>query len=134
MLDAPSRIVLSPLHLEFSKHLPSHNCLFPSLRQVSTVINRSFPRRTFASRSSEALARSVGSGNFPHAPPPLRKSCLWRFLSVHSFNPFYLVRPTTFWRKTRRSGVTAASYSPSFAAPFYCCRTRLWLTYARPQC
>ena len=28
-------------------------------------------------------------------------------------NQIILVRPTTFWRKTRRSGVTGASYSPS---------------------
>ena len=25
----------------------------------------------------------------------------------------YAVRPTTFWKNTRRSGVTGASYSPS---------------------
>ncbi|KAF8731513.1 hypothetical protein AX14_004762 [Amanita brunnescens Koide BX004] len=61
----------------------------------STAINRSFPRRSFTSYSSEAIARKVGLGNLLPPPPPL-------------------LRPTTFWRKTRRSGVTAASYSPSY--------------------
>lgn len=39
----------------------------------STAINRSFPRRSFTSYSSEAIARKVGLGNLLPPPPPLRK-------------------------------------------------------------
>ncbi|KAF8338514.1 hypothetical protein F5887DRAFT_228875 [Amanita rubescens] len=92
----PTRSLSAP-----ARYLESAEQQVPGLLQPfvpeppSTAINRSFPRRTFASRSSEALAKSLGSGNLPLPPPPL-------------------LRPTTFWRKTRRSGVTAASYSPSY--------------------
>ncbi|KAF8632135.1 hypothetical protein AX15_002029 [Amanita polypyramis BW_CC] len=60
----------------------------------STAIARSFPRRSFTSYSEGAGGR-FGTSDLLPPPPPL-------------------LRPTTFWRKTRRSGVTAASYSPSY--------------------
>lgn len=55
--------------------------------------NRSLPRRSFTS-----LVESTGKRSNGDLLPP----------------PPSLLRPTTFWRKTRRSGVTAASYSPSY--------------------
>ncbi|KAF8151520.1 hypothetical protein B0H34DRAFT_784706 [Crassisporium funariophilum] len=49
------------------------------------------PKRSFTSFTSRPINRT---GELVRPPPPL-------------------LRPTTFWRKTRRSGVTGASYSPA---------------------
>ncbi|KAK2460480.1 hypothetical protein APHAL10511_007486 [Amanita phalloides] len=115
---APNRIVdpnfLSPPVETFrarpKRHKPTRSQSAPPARLVqltpsppqpfvpdppSTAINRSFPRRSFTSSYSEGVARITGTGDLLPPPPPL-------------------LRPTTFWRKTRRSGVTAASYSPSY--------------------
>lgn len=35
------------------------------------------------------------------------------FFWVQLVSTYYAVRPTTFWRKTRKSGVSGASYSPA---------------------
>jgi hypothetical protein len=68
------------------------------------------PNRSFT--AFNAVDRpSTRGGELVKPPPPLRKFCRFFLLFVSSNN--LLVRPTTFWRKTRRSGVTGASYSPS---------------------
>lgn len=54
---------------------------------------------------------STYTRELPRPAPPLCESS-----SVYLFsgtNPYYTVRPRTFWRKTKRSGVTGASYSPA---------------------
>ncbi|KIM60285.1 hypothetical protein SCLCIDRAFT_26775 [Scleroderma citrinum Foug A] len=53
------------------------------------------------SSNEGALAGRVSSSVVLHRKGEIRKP------------PPLLFRPTTFWRKTRRSGVTGASYSPS---------------------
>jgi len=83
------------------------------------------PRRSVTSFS---LGSSTRGGELIRPPPPLCKlysfSPLYPIRYIFSpFSPFFHfidnthtsspVRPTTFWRKTKRSGVTGASYSPS---------------------
>jgi len=76
------------------------------------------PRNPPRSFTSLAVDRpTTRGGELVRPPPPLRKSNLYRrvwpihiYQFYHSSKP---VRPTTFWRKTRRSGVTGASYSPA---------------------
>lgn len=66
-------------------------------------------RSTLAYRNNPGL----GPGELLRPPPPL---CTFLLSSLSLLYISYTrqpVRPTTFWRKTRRSGVTSASYSPS---------------------
>ena len=52
-------------------------------------------------------------GELVRPPPPLCMSYHTTYIFFQIRLITILVRPTTFWRKTRRSGVTGASYSPS---------------------
>lgn len=61
--------------------------------------------------SSFGTSNTTG-GELIRPAPPLCESCRVRMVSSHPYYP-PPVRPTTFWRKTKRSGVTGASYSPS---------------------
>ncbi|KAF7986929.1 hypothetical protein HWV62_12727 [Athelia sp. TMB] len=61
--------------------------------QTELEIYRNVKRRT-GSLSTFAAGSNTRGGELLRPPPPL-------------------FRPTTFWRRTRRSGVTGASYSPS---------------------
>ena len=67
--------------------------------------------------SSSSIAHRVATrtkgGELIRPPPPLRALLAFQKISRLDFFFFLSVRPTTFWRKTRRSGVTGASYSPS---------------------
>lgn len=81
--------------------LPSKNILLslgPPLQRV--------PARSFS-----ASVAPKHTGELVRPPPPLCK--LHLIVHIHPILLFITVRPTTFWRKTRRSGVTGASYSPS---------------------
>lgn len=72
------------------------------------------PSPSLSFGNSSSLSGRVGPGELVRPPPPLCKFLL--FTSPNSLRLTQnrnLVRPTTFWRKTRRSGVTSASYSPS---------------------
>ncbi|KIK94616.1 hypothetical protein PAXRUDRAFT_782392 [Paxillus rubicundulus Ve08.2h10] len=91
------------------------------------------PRNTFkAARTSSArspqrpsvpplrVPSSTGISDPESVAPPSRKISGRVFSSFAPTNrselsrpPPPLFRPTTFWRKTKRSGVTGASYSPS---------------------
>ncbi|KAJ3865319.1 hypothetical protein EV359DRAFT_63251 [Lentinula novae-zelandiae] len=62
-----------------------------------TESGSSSPSNSFSSPPSYGYGKSKG-GDLLRPPPPL---------------PYVLDRPTTFWRRTPRSGVTASSYSPS---------------------
>ena len=73
------------------------------------------PTRSFTAFTIDR--QTTRGGELVRPPPPLRKCTLhWKISLVNAsfvnFS-FKLVRPTTFWRKTRRSGVTGASYSPA---------------------
>jgi len=66
------------------------------------------PRRIF----STFPATSTYTRELPRPAPSLCESSL----SIYFFsdtNSYRTVRPRTFWRKTKRSGVTGASYSPA---------------------
>ncbi|KAH7917988.1 hypothetical protein BV22DRAFT_1115488 [Leucogyrophana mollusca] len=60
------------------------------------------PRSTFQRRVVSSFTSNTPHNELIRPPPPLSY-----FLNSHP------VRPTTFWRKTKRSGVTGPSYSPS---------------------
>lgn len=62
--------------------------------------------------SSFAHTSSAKAGELIRPAPPLCENSLLIHLRL-ALIILLLVRPTTFWRKTRRSGVTGASYSPS---------------------
>ncbi|KAI6043552.1 hypothetical protein EDC04DRAFT_666124 [Pisolithus marmoratus] len=104
----------SPVHvrsLNTSEFLspPEHTFRAPSAQSPSDSTNLP-PPRTFHDM-----------GIFTHVPP--RRSFFSSSFSVKTGvqnrsaelrkPPPLLFRPTAFWKKTRRSGVTAAAYSPS---------------------
>lgn len=71
---------------------------------------------TIKRSSTATLSRPITrGGELVRPPPPLCTSCHIHLLFIifSSILMTILVRPTTFWRKTRRSGVTGPSYSPS---------------------
>ncbi|EAU83744.1 hypothetical protein CC1G_05648 [Coprinopsis cinerea okayama7 len=63
-------------------------------QSLEIEFTRSLPPPRSASALSTRFPSTGGVGELLRPPPPL-------------------FRPTTFWRKTRKSGVTSASYSPS---------------------
>ncbi|KDR71658.1 hypothetical protein GALMADRAFT_143905 [Galerina marginata CBS 339.88] len=82
---------------------PERRAVFPAPEDEKTPESASFnqeqlgfvprnPKRSFTSFT--ANRQTTQGGELVRPPPPL-------------------LRPTTFWRKTRRSGVTGASYSPA---------------------
>ncbi|KIL63061.1 hypothetical protein M378DRAFT_187149 [Amanita muscaria Koide BX008] len=85
---AVSRILLEPFEQTASPSIQKFIPISPS-----AAINN-FNRRSFTSLVESSGGKRSNGDLLP--PPPS------------------LLRPTTFWRKTRRSGVTAASYSPSY--------------------
>ncbi|KAL4062648.1 hypothetical protein J3A83DRAFT_1790331 [Scleroderma citrinum] len=100
--EAPS----SPIEV----HAPNKNLLAPPKNTFTAVksppldVAKSQPLSVPVELSSCAVSNA--SGRVPSS------------LSLHKRGevrkpPPLLFRPTTFWRKTRRSGVTGASYSPS---------------------
>ncbi|KAF9524205.1 hypothetical protein CPB83DRAFT_898068 [Crepidotus variabilis] len=64
------------------------------LPSTNILLGLGAPLQRTAARSFSSQASTKKTGELVRPPPPL-------------------LRPTTFWRKTRRSGVTGASYSPS---------------------
>ena len=94
----------------------------------STAINKSYPRRSFTSYSSEAVARSIGSGNLLPPPPPLRKlvPSYLSLLSIHrvasSPSNDLLAQNSTVWRDSRFILSILPYYPPLY---LYCCRARL---------
>jgi len=60
-------------------------------------------------RVSTFTSTSTHTRELKRPPPPLCESFICSRTSVL----ITAVRPTTFWRKTKRSGVTGASYSPA---------------------
>ncbi|KAF8840275.1 hypothetical protein BDN67DRAFT_878269, partial [Paxillus ammoniavirescens] len=68
-------------------------CAPPSTGPISDPESVTPPSRSFSGRVFSSFAPTDRS-ELSRPPPPL-------------------FRPTTFWRKTKRSGVTGASYSPS---------------------
>ena len=72
------------------------------------------PTRSFTAFTIDR--QTTRGGELVRPPPPLRKFTTHRKhfpVNVSLICSCKLVRPTTFWRKTRRSGVTGASYSPA---------------------
>ena len=71
-------------------------------------------QRSHLSRTT-SFAAGKAPGELVRPPPPLCEFLLSVVVLICGANTSFLslVRPTTFWRKTRRSGVTGASYSPS---------------------
>ncbi|KAF8122071.1 hypothetical protein EV363DRAFT_1588206 [Boletus edulis] len=68
------------------------------------------PRRTFRAARSPPPRR-------PASAPPLTALPISSELSFSASSlvhfPHFMIRPTTFWRKTKQSGAAGASYSPS---------------------
>jgi len=81
--------------------------------QISLNLAPRAPTRSFTSFTASRPVSSTRGGELVRPPPPLRMSSTKYHDTVLLLTVRFLVRPTTFWRKTRRSGVTGASYSPS---------------------
>ncbi|TFK38553.1 hypothetical protein BDQ12DRAFT_723390 [Crucibulum laeve] len=111
LLSPPINTWKSPQERSQTRHRPTRSQSAPPERRV-VVDEAEFQEKTKSWKDAEALtgfleinrrspkrsltsfAASTRGGELVPPPPPL-------------------LRPTTFWRKTRRSGVTGASYSPS---------------------
>ncbi|KAH7886472.1 hypothetical protein F5I97DRAFT_1806994 [Phlebopus sp. FC_14] len=78
----------------FPLQVPKRSASEPPHTSLTRTSDASNPqKRTFTDRYSPSVA-STHRGELLRPPPPL-------------------FRPTTFWRRTKRSGVTGPSYSPS---------------------
>jgi hypothetical protein len=74
--------------------------------------SRSYNSSPFNSPTSSRSTFGFGSRELVKPPPPLRQYPIFSLFFSYSILPL-VDRPTTFWRKTQRSGVTSSSYSPS---------------------
>lgn len=89
-----------------------------SVDDISVPVQKPPMRRSATSFGSgysySAEGMTMRGGELVRPPPPL---CALPLISLVFLSPRAnlrtLVRPTTFWRKAHRSGVAAATYSPS---------------------
>ena len=113
----PTRSQSAPPERRLSLPAVCHEDQFSELNNLegnsSTFsLGRALKRSSTPTLLSRPITRG---GELVRPPPPLCTFCC----SIYSLQlelTLYisiLVRPTTFWRKTRRSGVTGASYSPA---------------------
>ncbi|KAI6043219.1 hypothetical protein EDC04DRAFT_801460 [Pisolithus marmoratus] len=127
-------MIVTPESLSWSYSKASTNQTNPRLRRstvrsLNTSEFLSPPKHTFRAPSTQSPSDSTNlppprtfhdMGIFTHVPP--RRSFFSSSFSVKTGvqnrsaelrkPPPLLFRPTAFWKKTRRSGVTAAAYSP----------------------
>lgn len=127
LLDAPLHPLSGGLFARSAPRLPGRDAIDASFLAppVNTFKSPHRRRRHRPTRSHSAppapdrrrppdspppLSFTTRGGELLPPPPPL---CTFFFFFSFSHHLIFVVRPTTFWRKTRRSGVTGASYSPS---------------------
>lgn len=90
-LSPPKNTFKAPSTSELAKSLPSSSPSPPRTFDEMGIYAHAVPRRSYFSFKAVVQNRSSEL----RKPPPL------------------LFRPTAFWKKTRRSGVTSTAYSPS---------------------
>lgn len=105
-------VLLSSLPPRSASAPPSTTAFSQKLPHTVDFTDTQTQRHTFSPKARSTYPRRAKPHELLPPPPSLCEYLRhqWTVIAAHVST----VRPTTFWRNTTRSGVTGASYSPSF--------------------